>query len=172
MTFARLKASTNELIAVMLKLAASCLKSANLCWNTHCVANGASQSEKIVNSALVAGSRDTTDASKRNFSIVGMELKNTLKRVSVQIKVLLQPAISRIQTVHERDECEVLQNVATCPAVSQNGVVEVWRSLPGKTVAVAGFEAVIAVVEHGQAEAAVSKQAFIVGTEDGCAKDQ
>lgn len=117
-------------------------------------------------------SGEDSDVTKWKVVITGLELKGALKRVSTQIDIELQAAISRIRPELEHDDSEMLRNVATCRAVLHNLVAKVLRIFSDTTDSVASFDVDIAVVEHGQTEKAGSNQASKGGTETGDTTDQ
>lgn len=81
-------------------------------WSAHGVTKGANKVKEDVSDAHIAVFREATNASKRNISIILLELKAVLKRVSAQIKIKGLTAIMRIQIELEHDDSEALQNVA------------------------------------------------------------
>lgn len=106
-----LMAITEKLASLMSKLSAIFVNGADFSWSTHSISNGASKVENNVSKALMAVSREATDATIWKVSIGGLKLENVLNRVSTQIKMELQLSISRIHAELERDDSEKLCNV-------------------------------------------------------------
>lgn len=117
----------------------------------------ASSDKKDVSSALIAVFGEVTDATEQIDSIIGLKLKDALKRVSTQIEIELQAAASRIWRELERDDSEALQNIAICKAVLHHGLAEISCSFPDTLNLILRFDADVAVVELEQTEGADSK---------------
>lgn len=75
---ARLKVVTEE-------LAASRVEVANSRWGARNIAEGSSNVEDDVGKALMAVSREVSNAIKRMFCIIGLKQKHVLKRVPIQV---------------------------------------------------------------------------------------
>lgn len=99
-----------------------------------------------MSNALMAVSGAATDATKRKASIIGLEPKIALKRVSNQTGIQSRAAISRIRTKLWRDGSEALRNVSICRLVLNNRVVKACRDLPDTIDLAVSFDADIAVV--------------------------
>lgn len=69
-------------------------------------------------------SKEVNERTGRKFLVAGLVQKETLKCVATQIKIELRAAISRIRIKSDRNDSEVLQNVATCQSLLCNRVAE------------------------------------------------
>lgn len=148
------------------------MESASSRWSAHSVAKSACIVRKDVSNAFMVMSEDAVDATNWNVFIMELKLKDALKRVSTQIENELQVVIACIKTELERDDREVVRNVATCRVVKHNCVGEARRSLTDATESVAGLDVDIAIAELGQSEDTVSNQAASNSTETGGTEDQ
>lgn len=148
------------------------MRSSNLRWNDRNVTENVSKVEKDVIAVFMAVYGEVTDSTKRKISIIGLEPKDALIRVSTQIEMKLQEAMFRMRMEPGRDDSEGLQNVAACHAVLQNRVADVCLDLLNTGDLVAASDADISVVEPGQTEVAILKQSSENGTETGDNKDQ
>lgn len=110
----------------------------------------ANKVEEDVSNALIVMLREATDETKRKVSIIGMELKTTLNRVSIHIEMKLQATIFCIRTELEPDGSEALWNGATCSVILLDRVAEVCCILLGMDSSMVNFEADIAVDESAQ----------------------
>lgn len=84
---ARSKAIAEELESIMSNLASLCVECTNSCWSAHSVVEGSSKVEDDVSNVVMAVSGEVADATKRNLSIIGLKLKDTLKQLSTQIEI-------------------------------------------------------------------------------------
>lgn len=98
-----LKAVTEMLESVMLKLAASRMEGASFRWSAHSAAKSASKVEGDVSKAIMAGSIEAADAVNQKISIFEVELKDRFKRVSTQIGMESQAIVLHIRVEPERD---------------------------------------------------------------------
>lgn len=64
-------------------------------------------------SALTEVFKEATDATKRKVCIIELQLISASKQVSAQIKIELHAANLCVRAEPERDDSEVLQNIAT-----------------------------------------------------------
>lgn len=87
MESARSKASSQELVIVKSKSAASRVEKADSRWNFCSDAKYSSIAEEEVSNAHMAVSGEGTDTTSRNVSIIGLKLVDALSRVSTQIEV-------------------------------------------------------------------------------------
>lgn len=106
----------------------------------------------------MAVSGEATDGTKWKVSIIRLELKDALKRLSTQIEIESQAAILRIRAEPERSGSEALQKTATCRSMLHNRVAEVRCDLSHTTDWVTCFDVNIAVIEPGQTVKAGSNQ--------------
>lgn len=167
-----LKAVSVELASVKSKLTSSRVEDAISCWTVNSIVKGASKVDDDVNEAHTVVSGEVADATKRKVSIIGLELKDALKRVSTQDEIKSQAAISRRRAELERDDIEALRNVATCRAVLHDCVVKCSRILPKTTDEVVCFDDGNVFVEPSQNEKAKLNQTFEGGAGAGGTMDQ
>lgn len=97
---------------------------------------------------------EVTNVIKRNVSIAGLEPKNTLSRILMQVKIKLHAAILHIRAELGCDDNETLRNNATCQTLLHSRVAEVRRSLPNTTFLTISFDADIAVIGPRQTKKA------------------
>lgn len=67
-----------------------------------------------MSSVLLAVFVEAIDATRRKNSIIGLELKYNLKRVSVQTGIESHVAVSHIRDDLEHGNNDALRNVTTC----------------------------------------------------------
>lgn len=82
-----------------------------------------------VSEAFMAVWEKVANTTKRKVSIIGLELKHALKRVSTQIEMWSQATILHIREELERNDRKSFRNVAICLPVSHNRVAKAPRSL-------------------------------------------
>lgn len=160
------------MVRVKLRLATSRMESTSSTGSARCIAEGARKVKKNVGSAFMAVFGRVLTRLDENFQLFWLELKYTLKRVLTQVDIESQPAVLRIQTELECNNCEALQNFATCRAMLHIGVAEDRRGLPDMIFSGALFDADIAVTEPGLTECAESYQESKDGFGTGGYKDQ
>lgn len=153
-------------------LGASRVESVRSRSSAHSVTKDINKVEKDASKALMAVSEKVSDVTKQRVFVIGLETKDALDRVGSQFKVVSQAAISCSRTELKHNDIEAFQNGSTCPGVVHNCAVEVCRSLTKMTDSMANCDAVIAIVELGQAEDAVLNRASEDGTETVGSKDR
>lgn len=128
--------------------------------------------EDDVDKALMAVLGQVANATKRKVAIIGLKLKDSLKRSSRQTEMLPQAATLLIQSKLESDDSEALRNVATCHVVLHNSGAEFCRGLLKTADAVISLDEDIAVVEPEQTAKVKSNQASEGSTSIGGTKNQ